>query len=570
VAGRFDEGGIAMNRFRAPAGSTAAWRRAALRLSLRRFARAEDGTLLVFGLFLLVIMLMAGGLAVDLMRHEAERTRVQNTADRATLAAASLRQQLDPEAVVRDVFARAGLSENLTGVVVDEGLNFRNVAATTGTSVGTHFMRLLGHDRLQSAARSAAEERITNVEISLVLDISGSMLQNRRIQNLRSAADEFVREVLEDDRDNRISINLVPFNGQVNIGPALTARYNITHQHGIANVNCVDMPASVYNQIAFSRTLPMSQTAWADSFSPTTQSNGWVAPQAPNPANVWCPAVANNFVRPVANNIAQLRTQVQNLQAIGATSIDAGMRWGVALLDPNSRSVIDDLIAAGTVPAHFAGRPFDYGDPEVLKVVVLMTDGEHFPEERINDAFKSGTSPIFRSNGDGRYSIRFTSGRPACAGTNEFWVPHLWSSSLTQPCGGAWRAQAWNSGAGTTQLGWVQVWQQLRVQWVAWHLHARALGSGASGRTSVFNTWMANFRTLSSPAAMDARLSQFCTMARNNGIVVFGIAFEAPPRGVDAIRDCASPGLFHDVEGLEIETAFRTIRSQISKLRLTQ
>ncbi|MFN6978591.1 MAG: pilus assembly protein TadG-related protein, partial [Gemmobacter sp.] len=97
--------------------------------------------MIVFGLMLFVVMLMAGGLAVDLMRHEAERTRVQNTADRASLAAAALRQELDPEAVVRDYFEREGLSGNLTDVSVDGGLNYRNVEVETQASVSTLFMR---------------------------------------------------------------------------------------------------------------------------------------------------------------------------------------------------------------------------------------------------------------------------------------------------------------------------------------------------------------------------------------------------------------------------------------------
>jgi Flp pilus assembly protein TadG len=556
-----------MRCFRAPFGL-----RCLLRDRLRRFRRAEDGTMLVFGLMLFVVMLMAGGLAVDVMRHEAERTRVQNTADRAVLAAAALRQELEPEDVVHDYFAREGLSANLTGVTVDEGLNFRNVGVQTRVSLGTYFMKLFGIDRLQSQSRSAAEERITNVEISLVLDISGSM-QNTpsRIVNLKAAADEFIERILADDPDNRISINLVPYNGQVNIGPVLTARYNITHKHGIANVNCVDMPASVYNGIGLSRTLPMPQTAWADSYSTTSQTNGWVAPQAPNPGNVWCPATSANFVRPLTNNATQLRAQVQALQAIGATSIDAGLRWGVALLDPGSRSLVNDLIAAGAVPPYFSGRPFDYNDPEVLKVVVLMTDGEHFAEERINEAYKTGLSNIWRSNGDGHYSVRFTTGRPSCAGANEYWVPHRWSSSGTQPCGGAWQSTPWaNTGSGASQLTWPQVWQQLRVQYVAWHLYARALASSGTARTNSFTTWMNNFRTRTPTATMDTRLNQLCTMAKNNGIVIFGIAFEAPPNGVNVIRNCSSPGLFFDVQGLEISTAFRIIRSQISKLRLTQ
>jgi hypothetical protein len=69
---------------------------------------------------------------------------------------------------------------------------------------------------------------------------------------------------------------------------------------------------------------------------------------------------------------------------------------------------------------------------------------------------------------------------------------------------------------------------------------------------------------------MDARLNNLCSLAKAQGVVIFGIAFEAPAGGVDAIRNCASPNRFYDVQGLQIQTAFRQIRSQISSLRLTQ
>lgn len=527
---------------------------------LRRFLCEERGAVIALFFPLFLVMLMAGGLALDVMRFEVQRSRIQDTADRAVLAAASLRQELNPQEVVADYFAKAGLSGALVTTTVDEGFGGRSVRVTTKTELQTPFLALTGDSKLESTGVSGAEERIRNVEISLVLDISGSMAQNNRMVNLKAAADEFIATMLANDPENRISISLVPFNGQVNIGPQLTARYNITHQHGIANVNCVDMPASVYSQLGLPRTLAMSQTAFADSFSTSSTSNSFQTPQAPNTANVWCPATAANFVRPLQRNAASLRAQVQNLQAIGATSIDAGLRWGLALLDPETRPVVSELITAGVVPAFFAGRPFDYGDPDVLKVIVLMTDGEHFPEERINDAYKSGLSPIWRSTGDGVYSIH----HPTYSGSNKFWVPSRNNGA------GEWRASAWNSGAGVQQLTWVQVWQQLRVSWVAWQLYARALGTNDSTRNSLYTTWMNNFRTQTAKSAMDIRLNGLCSLAKAQGVVIFGIAFEAPPGGVNAIRNCASPNMFYDVAGLEISRAFRQIRTQITTLRLTQ
>ncbi|MCC5973288.1 MAG: Tad domain-containing protein [Rubellimicrobium sp.] len=70
------------------------------------FARDEAGSMTVFSMFVFLIILIVGGLAVDVMRYEHRRVHLQNTADRAVLAAGSLRQPNDPEEVVREYFRR--------------------------------------------------------------------------------------------------------------------------------------------------------------------------------------------------------------------------------------------------------------------------------------------------------------------------------------------------------------------------------------------------------------------------------------------------------------------------------
>lgn len=528
----------------------------------RRFRDDESGSVIVFGLILFLLMATMGGIAVDLMRYETTRTALQQTLDRGVLAAASLTQDLDPEGVVRDYVDKAGLGEFLDDVEVVQGLNFREVDANASALVPPFFMKLVGVEELIAPAVSAAEQRINNVEVVMVLDISGSMQnQPTRIINLRAAAQEFVDELLLDDTDNRISISVVPYNGQVNLGPSLMSKFNIYDLHGVANNYCVDLPSSVYSGTAMSRTNPMPQTGHVDSFSTSSTSNSYQAIQPMNTANIWCPTVSANYVRVHSNDATTLKAQIAALSAIGATSIHAGMKWGVTLLDPASRGIVNELVAEGVVPSHFAGRPFDFDDEEVMKVVILMTDGEHFREERMNDGYRTGLSPIWRSNGDGNLSIH----HPSRGGSNVYWVPHRNSGA------GEWRSAPWNSGAGTTQLTWVNVWQRARVSWVAWQLYARALGTSNDTRSSLYSTWMSNFRTQTETNLMDSRLQSVCTAAKSNGVVVFGIAFEAPANGRTQILNCStSPSHYFDAQGLEIATAFRAIASQITYLRLTQ
>lgn len=69
----------------------------------------------------------------------------------------------------------------------------------------------------------------------------------------------------------------------------------------------------------------------------------------------------------------------------------------------------------------------------------------------------------------------------------------------------------------------------------------------------------------------NSRMQTVCTAAKNAGIVIYGIAFEAPSDGQTQIRNCAtSDAHYFNANGLEISTVFRAIASQISYLRLTQ
>lgn len=552
---------------------------------LRRFGRDEDGSMIVFSLFLIIMMLIVGGMAVDLMRFETNRSRLAATLDRAILAAADLDQTLTPEQVVRDYFQKAGLLDQLRSVTVVETVNSRSVSARASINVNMMFMDLLGIEQLEAPAAGTARESVTDIEIQMVLDVSGSMNSNSRMVNLQAAARSFVATMLANDVNHRISIGIVPFNGQVNLGPLLLAKYNISDLNGTANSNCVDLPAPVYGAASMSRTLSMPQTVFADTYTGTTTSNAFytVASNLPVASNIWCPQRAGNIVRLPSGDITTLQGYITGMSAVGATSINAGMKWGMALLDPTSRPMFSEFIGAGQISTDYANRPLNYptSNSQTMKVIVLMTDGEHWPEERVNTGYRTGLSPIYRAS-DANFSIRHTAGFPVGA---PFYVPHL----------GTWNWRAWNgTAAGTvplqcannndlasdpdgkgvcvrivapvTQQTWPQVWSQMRMRYVAWQFYARPLPGLFS-----YVAQMDTFRSLTPAVTMDGQLQQMCGMAKTSGIVVFGIAFEAPANGQTQISSCSSsPSHYYVANGSQINTAFYSIANQIQSLRLMQ
>lgn len=124
--------------------------RAQIARSMRRYRDDERGAMAFFMIFMFLMMIMFGGIAVDVMRFETRRVAMQQTMDRAALAAASLTQTRSPTAIANDWFQKAGLGEELVMVdftdptvtaFADAGL--RRVTITSRVRSENFFMTIL-------------------------------------------------------------------------------------------------------------------------------------------------------------------------------------------------------------------------------------------------------------------------------------------------------------------------------------------------------------------------------------------------------------------------------------------
>ena len=538
------------------------------------FARQEDGNLTVFSMVMLSLMIAFGGLAVDMMRYELTRATLQNTLDRAALASAALSQTLVPEDVVADYFDKAGIADQLIDVVATEGLNFRRVEAYAEADTRPMFLNMVGLTQLHVQADTAAEQRINNVEIVMVLDVSGSMGNNSRIENLQVAAKEFVDTLLTDDVEKKISIGMVPFNSNVNLGADLISAFNATHDHGVPDFNCVDVPDTAFSTLSISTSLGLPMTSLADTASGTSGSNWTTSNRSPAASMPACEDNLDTIVRLPGQDVGVLQTQIDALDANGYTSINVGMRWGLTLLDPAMQAAYTGFIADDKMPDELAGRPFDFTDDEAMKVIVLMTDGENTSSDVVYDQYKTGPSPIWKAT-DNYYSIfhsskvTLTNATTIC-NSRPFWVPHL----------SVWHSRPWNGTApvatacyeqtptvaytNTNVQNWETIWSVMRASYVANQFYKRALGGNLSTYTDMF-------AYATSPSTMDEQLQDVCDLAKDEGVIVFGISFEAPTNGATQIQQCSSSNAhYFEATGVQISTVFAAIANNISQLRLVQ
>ena len=527
--------------------------------AVARFRREEDGSLIVFGLFCFVIMLLLAGVSLDLMRFEERRTILQATIDRAALAAADLQQSLDPKDVVQDYFRKAGLEAPADNdIIVTEGTfgESRRVKISTSEQMPTWFMKMVGIKTLATPAASTAEESVGQVEISLILDISGSMNSNSRLVNLKPAAKNFVDQIFDSAEPGKVSISIIPYSTQVSMDAELASYFNLTGEHSYSR--CIEFEDSLGD---------FSTTAVQFGKTPTDrkyQLNGHFDPfyKARPTYLLNCRDTADAEILPFSGDRDALKAKIDSLSAAGNTSIDIGMKWGAALLDPSMQGVVDGMISAGSLPTDFGDRPYEFDDNQTLKIIVLMTDGQNTTEYRLEDAFASGDSRLYTNTW---YQANY----PTSKNQYSYYDPNRSGSSKYYSFRtGSWRSQPYGD-AGTdygdaVRMTWPQVWNAMSIRYFADEIVWDATGSSSQRnyfRSAPYNGYW---------SAKDTLTSSMCHAAKAEDVKIYSIAFEAPTDGQTLLRDCASSDAnYYNVAGLDIESAFSGIVNSINKLRLT-
>lgn len=354
--------------------------------ALARFRRSEDGSLTIFGLVIFVMMMVAGGIALDVMRSEVERTEMQYAVDRAVLAAANLEQGRDPEAVVKDYLRAAGLDEDAVKVTTNLRSLDRSVAVSAATRTPSLFLDMLGVDELVQPISAEAREVRTELELSLVVDISGSMAEDDRLTDLKTAASTFVEALLV-GREDLTTISLVPYNHSVNADSLLAGVFDFTQEHPFSN--CIAFGDAEFGRLGRRPDMPMQRIGHFDFPNPIPpygfRNYDKAAGLVPDP---YCRTDNHGAILPWSNNVAELQSRISQLNARGATAMDQGVKWGTLLLDPTSRDELAELTTSADVTQMervdplFVGRPVAYPTADkpnegTRKVLVVMTDGEN-------------------------------------------------------------------------------------------------------------------------------------------------------------------------------------------------
>ena len=338
---------------------------------IKDFLADRSGNVAILCAAAMLPMLVLAGGATDIARHEAYRVQLQDSVDRAVLAAASLTQTRPSEQTVRDYLATLPFIADVKLLFdIKTTLNSREVTVTATYDMPTAFLPLININSIAVNTSATAVERRQNLEISLMLDMSGSMRFREpasaptRISLLRPAAKDFIDAMVTPQSAAYTSVSIVPYAGSVNPGAAVYKILDVPRQHTYSS--CVEFNLNDYGV----GLIPFNQRTQVAHF---TQNHEGV-----NEAGLewaWCPYEATAITY-LSNDAAALKAKIDTMKMHDGTGTAIAMNWGMLLLEPSARPLVGKVAAAGLAPAQFSNRPADFDDPGTMKVIVLMTDGD--------------------------------------------------------------------------------------------------------------------------------------------------------------------------------------------------
>lgn len=354
------------------------------RLSRRIAHRLRDrrgNTAIVFASALLPLVGVAG-VATDGLLGYLVRDRMQTALDAAALAAGRV---LTTDAYAADArrffdanFTPGYMNSTLTGFEAIADENRETLTVRASASLPTNFMHLFGFETTEVSAEAAVARRNRSAEIVLALDVTGSMRSDGRIEGLKTAARDLLN-ILFGDEETRTNlyVGIVPYAVTVNIGTNNSGWLTSSDR---VHTDPKSFAPTSWKGCVMARGGGQDRTDATPSEAPFTSffyasdtDNVWPpvkdwneAQNAGTGPNLGCgPAIT-----PLVESRSVLTAAVDELQPWhrGGTLGSLGLAWAWRAISPRWR---------GLWTQSPSDLPIDYDDPEMDKVVVMMTDGEN-------------------------------------------------------------------------------------------------------------------------------------------------------------------------------------------------
>ncbi|HYM98314.1 MAG TPA: pilus assembly protein TadG-related protein [Aestuariivirgaceae bacterium] len=404
--------------------------------AVQRFRHDASGMIAVLATLMLVVVTLAVGIAVDFTRGSLQRQALNAAIDAAALAvaASSVTDSDQLEQLAREYIAANYSSQGYSSSDLSLSIEItaNKVAIAASQQMPTMLMKMAQINTMELESYTEVSRSIGNIEVVLVLDNTGSMLTDDKLEALKEAATELTDTLFGDDTESdTLKIGIVPFSVSVNVGAQYTSETWLDHNglNSISHLNFTD--STKHNSWAWGQ---LSNMEWngcveqrkvatgidydIDDTIPTTSDPNTIfpiyfAPDEPTNSNSgssksgWGTGFPNNYLSDwrsdeTPNSSMSLDSRQRRYEKYVGTSVNSttkgpGYLCGIPALSPLTGTkqtitdALDDMIAnGGTNIATGVGWglrvlsptvPFTegaaYDDDDWSKLMIIMTDGDN-------------------------------------------------------------------------------------------------------------------------------------------------------------------------------------------------
>jgi len=345
-----------------------------LRRLFSRFLGNCDGSAAPMLVLAALPLLSFVGAAIDFSRAASARTAMQAALDASALMLSKDAQTLTTADLIqkagddfRALFTRPEAYDIQVNPQFSQPAqgNF-TLKVTASAKVDTTFARLLGQSTLSLSVSSEVLWGIKKLNLALVLDNTGSMQQNAKMTNLKTAAHNLLTTLKNAAKSpGDVKVAIVPFATDVNAGTSnVDATWIDWTDWDAANGACSN---NNYNSKSSCTShgkiwTPNPHSTWNGCVYDRDQNNDVANTPtvAGSPATLFrahqaanCPAA----MMPLSEDWTALNSKVDAMTPAGNTNVTIGLAWGFQLISP-----VDPFNAPA--PA-----------PDLDKVIVILTDG---------------------------------------------------------------------------------------------------------------------------------------------------------------------------------------------------
>ena len=318
-----------------------------LRKHASSFASNQSGNIFMITALTIFAVMGAAGVAVDYSRVSNAKFQMEQSLDAALLATGVevINGENDPNKLrayfdkffMANLEGQSGFGEEFRVTAFSFDPDTGEVSAETEVYIEATLMRAFGHDDLEIRSNGSAIFDRTDVEVAMMLDVTGSMGRNGKLDDLKLAAADAIDILIPNRNTKGTRIGLVPYSWSVNAG--------IRQARMVTNgksTRCVTERAD-------------------EAHTDASYKDAEIGADSRAVDDKLCPV---NEVKPLTDKKGMLKREVRNFKAAGYTAGHLGVAWSYYVLSENWR----DVWKSNNDPAPYSA--------DVQKIAILMTDGE--------------------------------------------------------------------------------------------------------------------------------------------------------------------------------------------------